>query len=96
MTKSQLIARIADRFPQLVAKDSQVAVELILSAIGESLTQGRRAEIRGFGSFTLHHRPARLARNPKTGEAIPVPEKSALHYRPGKPLLEYLQSQSGR
>ena len=92
MTKSELIARLADHFPRLVQKDAQVATEIILDAITEALRNGRRIEMRGFGSFSVHQRPARIARNPKTGEPVPVAEKRVPHFKPGAPLLECLQA----
>jgi integration host factor subunit beta len=57
-----------------------------------SLEKGRRIEIRGFGSFELNHRPARTGRNPKTGEKVPVPEKFAPHFKPGRELRERVDS----
>ena len=68
MTKSELIARLAAQFPQLVAKDAEFAVKMILDAMTESLAKGERIEIRGFGSFALNYRPPRTGRNPKSGE----------------------------
>lgn len=91
MTKSDFITRIAGHFPQLRQVDAQIAVDLILDAIAESLAEGRRAEIRGFGSFNIHYRPAKLGRNPKNGEPVPVPEKYAPHFKPGKTLAEAVQ-----
>jgi len=70
MTKSELIARLAARYPQLVAKDAEFAVKMILDAMTDSLVKGQRIEIRGFGSFGLNHRPARVGRNPKSGERV--------------------------
>ena len=70
MTKSELIARLASRYPQLVAKDAELAVKMILDAMTRSLTQGQRIEIRGFGSFGLNYLPPRVARNPKSGEKV--------------------------
>lgn len=67
MTKSDLIAKLADRFPQLVAKDADFAVKMILDALSEALAKGDRIEIRGFGSFSLNYRPPRVGRNPKSG-----------------------------
>lgn len=72
MTRSELIARLAERFPQLILKDADACVAEILTAIGDSLKAGNRVEIRGFGSFSLNYRPARMARNPKTGEKVAV------------------------
>ena len=75
MTKSDLIAKLADRFPQLVAKDADFAVKMILDALSEALAKGDRIEIRGFGSFSLNYRPPRVGRNPKSGDKVSVPEK---------------------
>lgn len=88
MTKSELIARLAARFPQLVAKDADLAVKVILDALSESLANGDRIEIRGFGSFSLNYRPPRLGRNPKSGEKVQVPAKYVPHFKPGKELRE--------
>ena len=88
MTKSELIAKLAARYPQLVAKDAELAVKMILDAMGKSLSQGQRIEIRGFGSFSLHFRPPRLGRNPKTGEPVPLTGKYVPHFKPGKELRE--------
>ncbi len=88
MTKSELIARLAMRYPQLVAKDAELAVKTILDAMGKSLSSGQRIEIRGFGSFSLNFRPPRIGRNPKTGGKVNVPEKYVPHFKAGKELRE--------
>ena len=88
MTKSELIARLAERFPQLVAKDAELAVKVILDAMAEALARGDRIEIRGFGSFSLNHRPPRVGRNPRSGERVEVPEKWVPHFKAGKELRE--------
>ena len=88
MTKSELIARLAMRYPQLVAKDAELAVKMILDAMTKSLTQGQRIEIRGFGSFGLNYRPPRVGRNPKSGEKVKVPAKHVPHFKAGKELRE--------
>jgi len=88
MTKSELIARLAGRFPQLVAKDADYAVKMILDAMTDSLSQGDRIEIRGFGSFALNYRPPRVGRNPKSGERVEVAEKYVPHFKAGKELRE--------
>lgn len=88
MTKSELIARLAERFPQLVAKDADLAVKMILDAMSEALTKGDRIEIRGFGSFSLNYRPPRTGRNPKTGDKVLVPAKYVPHFKAGKELRE--------
>lgn len=88
MTKSDLIARLAERFPQLVAKDADFAVKMILDAMSEALAKGDRIEIRGFGSFALNYRPPRVGRNPKSGDKVSVPEKWVPHFKAGKELRE--------
>ena len=88
MTKSELIAKLAGRFPQLVAKDADYAVKMILDAMTSALTRGDRIEIRGFGSFALNYRPPRIGRNPKSGEKVQVPEKYVPHFKAGKELRE--------
>jgi integration host factor subunit beta len=88
MTKSELIARLAVRDRQLMAKDAEVAVKMILDAMAKSLTQGQRIEIRGFGSFDLNYRPPYVGRNPKSGEMVKVPAKYVPHFKSGKELRE--------
>ena len=92
MTKSDLIARLAERFPQLVAKDADFAVKMILEAMSEALAKGDRIEIRGFGSFALNYRPPRVGRNPKSGDKVSVPEKWVPHFKAGKELRERVDS----
>ena len=88
MTKSELIAQLAERFPQLVAKDADFAVKMMLDAMSEALVRGDRIEIRGFGSFALNYRPPRVGRNPKSGEQVSVPAKWVPHFKAGKELRE--------
>lgn len=88
MTKSELIAKLAERFPQLVVKDAELSVKAILDAMTHKLSSGERIEIRGFGSFSLNYRPPRMGRNPKTGERVQVPEKYVPHFKAGKELRE--------
>lgn len=82
MTKSELISRLADHYPQLVAKDAEFAVNAILEAMTSSLVKGGRIEIRGFGCFEINHRPPRTGRNPKSGVKVPVPEKFVAEFKP--------------
>jgi integration host factor subunit beta len=91
MTRSDLIAALASRFPNLMAKDAEVAVKEILDAIGQSLVRRNRVEIRGFGSFSLNYRPARTGRNPKNGETVSVPAKYAPHFKAGKEMRECVE-----
>ena len=88
MTKSELISRLAERYPQLVVKDAELAVKTILDAMAGSLAAKERIEIRGFGSFSLNYRPPRIGRNPKTGGQVNVPEKYVPHFKAGKELRD--------
>jgi len=88
MTRSELIANLAERHPQLLAKDAELAVKVILDTLGETLASGGRIEIRGFGSFALNYRPPRQGRNPKSGDKVQVPAKYVPHFKAGKELRE--------
>ncbi len=88
MTKSELIARLAERNPRLVARDADEAVNTMLDAMTEALAGGQRIEIRGFGSFALNYRPPRVGRNPKSGDRVQVPAKYVPHFKAGKELRE--------
>ena len=88
MTRSDLIAKLAERYPQLLAKDAELAVKVILDSMAENLARGGRIEIRGFGSFSLNYRPPRTGRNPKSGEKVQVPAKYVPHFKAGKELRE--------
>lgn len=93
MTKSELISKLAMRYPQLVTKDAELAVKTILDAMALSLSQSERIEIRGFGSFSLNYRPPRVGRNPKTGGKVNVPEKYVPHFKAGKELRERVDAE---
>ena len=88
MTKSELIELIASRQTQLSAKDVELAVKTILEHMSQTLAQGERIEIRGFGSFSLHYREPRRGRNPKPGDAVELTGKYVPHFKPGKELRE--------
>lgn len=88
MTRSELVAVLAQRFPQLLRADAEMAVTEILGAVANTLNRGDRVEIRGFGTFGLNYRPPRNARNPKTGEKVSVPGKQVPHFKAGKELRE--------
>jgi integration host factor subunit beta len=88
MTKSELIEAIARRQNHLNAKDVELAVKYLIEVMSNSLASGERIEIRGFGSFSLHFRPPRIGRNPKTGEAVALSGKYVPHFKPGKDLRE--------
>ncbi len=88
MTKSELIEILTQRQGHLKAEDVDMAVKSLLEMMGGSLALGERIEIRGFGSFSLHYRPPRTGRNPKTGDAVALPGKHVPHFKPGKELRE--------
>ncbi|PKM42520.1 MAG: integration host factor subunit beta [Gammaproteobacteria bacterium HGW-Gammaproteobacteria-1] len=88
MTKSELIEILARKQPQLNSKDVELAVKTILEHMAQVLASGERIEIRGFGSFSLHYRPPRIGRNPKTGESVQLGAKFVPHFKPGKELRE--------
>jgi integration host factor subunit beta len=75
MTRSKLISLLADKNPKLTASDVELVMKAVIDDIGNHLVKGGRVEIRGFGSFSAHAKPPRLARNPKTGEKVHVPRK---------------------
>lgn len=88
MTKSELVTLVNYHFPQLPRVDADMAVNEILNAIARTLVDGGRVEIRGFGVFSLNYRPARVGRNPKTGEPVRVPSAYTPHFKAGKKLRE--------
>ena len=88
MTKSELIQSLVASQPQLDQRDVELAVRGLLERMSSALQAGDRIEVRGFGSFCLHHRPARLGRNPKTGVSVQVPDRRVPHFKPGKELRE--------
>lgn len=88
MTRSDLVEELANRFAQLTHRDAEFAVKAILDAINDALVAGHRIEIRGFGSFSVNHRPPRMGRNPRSGESVAIPEKRVPHFKPGKALRE--------
>lgn len=86
MTKSELIEILSRKQNHLNSRDVELAVKSILEQMSAALANGRRIEIRGFGSFSLHYRPPRMGRNPKTGEPVALPSKHVPHFKPGKDL----------
>lgn len=88
MTRSDLVEELANRFSQLTHRDTESAVRAILDAMNDAMVRGHRIEIRGFGSFSINHRPPRIGRNPRSGESVEIPEKRVPHFKPGKALRE--------
>ena len=94
MTKSEVIEKIAEKQLHLPVKDVELSIKQILALMSDSLANGERIEIRGFGSFSLHYRAPRIGRNPKTGEPVSLSGKHVPHFKPGKDLK--LQVNQGR
>lgn len=94
MTRSDLVEELAVRFQQLTHRDTEYAVKAILDAMNNAMVKGHRIEIRGFGSFSVTHRPPRLGRNPRSGESVAIPEKRVPHFKPGKALREAVDDNS--
>lgn len=92
MTKSELIAYIADKNPHLYQRDVERIVSTIFDEIGSALARGDRVELRGFGAFSVKHRGARVGRNPRTGTAVHVAAKRVPYFKTGKQLREMLNS----
>ncbi len=92
MTKSELIQRLADRNPHLYLRDVERIVNAIFDEITDALTEGNRIELRGFGAFSARRRDARVGRNPRTGEAVPVDAKQMPFFKCGKELRERLNA----
>ncbi|MBF2760038.1 MAG: integration host factor subunit beta [Ectothiorhodospiraceae bacterium AqS1] len=88
MTKSELIDHLAKLQPHLVHRDVELAVNAILRQMANSLAKEERIEVRGFGTFSVRRRPARIGRNPRTGESVAIPTKRVLHFKPGKELRD--------
>ena len=88
MTKSDLIEALAENQSHLALRDVELAVKGLLESMSNSLSSGERIEIRGFGSFSLHFRPPRMGRNPKSGDAVALSGKYVPHFKPGKELRE--------
>jgi len=88
ITRSELIDTLVTKQPHLAHRDVELAVKAVLERMGNAFEDGESIEIRGFGSFSLHYRPARVGRNPKTGESVAVEDKFSPHFKPGKELKE--------
>lgn len=94
MTKSELIEVLANKQGHLAFKDVELAVKCMLEQMSEALSTGERIEIRGFGSFSLHYRPPRIGRNPKTGDSVSLASKYVPHFKPGKELRNRVDESS--
>ena len=93
MTKSELIDAIAQQQNQLTYPVVELDIQCIFELMSQALASGERIEIRGFGSFSLHYRPPRQGRNPKTADSVALPGKHVPHFKPGKALRERVNSE---
>ena len=88
MNRSDLVDELAEHFQHLTKDDIELAVNTLLDAMQDALAAGHRIEVRGFGCFTVAHRPAHTGRNPRNGESVAVPPKRSIRFKPGKALRE--------
>ncbi|MFW2177136.1 MULTISPECIES: integration host factor subunit beta [unclassified Moraxella] len=95
LNKSDLIARLSSECDTLAEKMVEEATKQIIDLMVDTLSQDGRVEVRGFGSFSLHHRQSRVARNPKTGEQVKVDATAIPHFKPGKALRESVNQHQG-
>jgi integration host factor subunit beta len=88
MNRSDLIDGLAARFSNFSKNDTHFAVKTIFEALSDGMVAGRRVENRGFGSFSMKQRKARMRRNPRNGDSVAVPERRAVCFKPGNALRE--------
>lgn len=93
MIKSELVQKLADENPNLFHRDIEKIVSILFEEIAESLARGERVELRGFGAFSVKHRPARVGRNPRSGEPVRINEKFAPFFKAGKELRDRLNEE---
>jgi integration host factor subunit beta len=96
MVKSELLRALNEKLPDLQAKDVELALNCILEHMADALVTGEGIEIRGFGSFSRRHRAPRIGRNPKTGEAVNLPAKVAVHFKPGLEMRARVDAMRGK
>ena len=94
--KSELVSAISRKMTQLSERDVSHGVAHIIDKICQALIHQKRVEIRGFGAFSLHYRPARLAHNPKTGKQLQTKPKYAVHFKAGKEMRERINAMIGK
>lgn len=94
MIKSELTTALANKLTHISEKDIALSLNELLEKMSYTLASGGRIEVRGFGSFNLHYRPARKAHNPKTGERLITRAKYSPHFKPGKEMRERINDLS--
>ena len=90
MVKSELLQKFCNQYPQLLRKDSEKILEIIFSQITEALSKGDNVEIRGFGTYKIIKRKARIGRNPKNSQPVQIPEKNAIKWKMSKTFFNRL------
>lgn len=95
MTKSELIEVLSKSQGDIAFRDVELAVKCMIEHMSQALASGERIEIRGFGSFSLHYRPSRMGRNPKTGKTVALSGKHVPHFKPGKELRDRVNDPLG-
>ena len=93
MNRSEIVDELAAKFAHLTRNDTELAVDTIFETLTDALVAGRRIEIRGFGSFSMKQRQARLRRDPRNGNSVAVPARRVVHFKPGKALRESVDTQ---
>jgi integration host factor subunit beta len=92
MIKSELVQKLADENPNLFHRDVERIVSIVFQEIADALARGERVELRGFGAFSVKHRPSRVGRNPRTGDPVPIEEKFTPFFKSGKELRDRLNA----
>ena len=92
MIKSELIDRLTAEHPHLTHREVERVVNVVLDRMVDAMASGGRVELRGFGAFSVRHRPGRTGRNPRTGEPVVVPAKAVPFFKSGKELRERLNA----
>ena len=92
IVKSKLLIQLKKSYPNFLQKDLKKVVSIVLNEIKQSLKNGNRVELRGFGIFSTNIQKARISRNPKTGEKISTPEKKTIHFKMAKEMFKKLNN----
>ena len=80
MTKSELVAKLTEKYDSLYHRDVESIVNCFFDTISDALARGDRVELRGFGAFSVRHRQERVGRNPRTGESVNVEAKNVVRF----------------
>jgi integration host factor subunit beta len=92
MIRSELLQALCSDNPDLRPEEVEQVVDIFFEEISARLAEGGRVDLRGFGTFSTRKREARTGRNPRTGDAVDVPEKYVPYFKPGKEMRERLNN----